>query len=249
MYSIDEFQRAEAHFYSIISSERMQTEHVLAFATGVQSPTLNHAVIHHVDEQFRQSLIACCDFYANKAVPWEIGVPDKHYQQLHHTLQQHGFVETDTGVAMGLLLQSVKKSPVSTALVMKIMDDDVEGWSVPVMLGFESTPDRMAPYTFRHLSAVQTGQPIVHFSGFIDHQAVCSLTLTFGDGNVRVDDVATTPQHQRQGYATQLLLAALEHASGLGAQYGFLEASNSGLSVYNNIGFERLFTTHYFEMA
>ena len=129
------------------------------------------------------------------------------------------------------------------------MQDSMDEWSIPVTLGFESTFEKMQPYTFRHQVAAKGSNTIMHFSGFVDNQAICSLTLTFCDDNVRIDDVATIPQYQRKGYATQLLIAALTHAKSLGSQICFLEASNDGLSVYQHIGFKALFKNHYYEVA
>ena len=248
-HQVQAFHLAEANFFNMISVDRMQTDHIRAFFTGVQSSTLNHAVVYHVDDDFQKSLQSCCDFYANKHVPWEIGVANEDYHALGNILSQHAFVETDTGVAMALLLQDLKVNPTNVALKMKNMQGALDKWSIPVMLGFESTPERMQPYTDRHQVAVKDNNAIMHFSGFVDNQAICSLTLTFCDNNVRIDDVATIPQYQRKGYATQLLLAALAHAKSLGSQCCFLEASNDGLNVYQNIGFEALFKNHYYEVA
>lgn len=249
MHQVQAFQLAEANFFNMISVDRIQTDHLRAFATGVQSPTLNHAVVYHVDEDFQKSLRSCCDFYANKHVPWELGVSDKDYHALGAILHQHAFVEVDTGVAMALLLQDLKVNPTPGALEMRDMWDSLDEWSTPVTLGFESTREQMQPYTFRHQMASKDNNAIIHFSGFVDNQAICSLTMTFCDDNVRIDDVATIPQYQRKGYATQLLLSALAHAKSLGSQCCFLEASNDGLSVYEHIGFKMLFKSHYYEVA
>lgn len=243
------FYLAEANFFNMISVDRMQTDHLRAFATGVQSPTLNHAVVYHVDDGFQKSLRSCCDFYADKHVPWEVGVSDKDYHALGTILRQHAFFEVDTGVAMALLLKDLKVDSTSVALEMRDMQDSMDEWSIPVTLGFESTLEKMQPYTFRHQVAAKGSNTIMHFSRFVDNKAICSLTLTFCENNVRIDDVATIPQYQRKGYATQLLLAALTQAKSLGSQICFLEASNDGLNVYQHVGFKRLFKNHYYEVA
>ncbi len=248
-HQVQAFHLAEANFFNMISVDRMQTDHLRAFATGVQAPTLNHAVVYHVDDDFQKSLQSCCDFYANKHVPWEIGISDENYHDLGAILHQHGFVEVDTGVAMALLLQDLKVDTTPVALEMRDMQDSLDEWSIPVTLGFESTPEKMKPYIFRHQVAVKGNHPIMHFSGFVDNQAICSLTLTFCDDNARIDDVATIPQYQRKGYATQLLVSAIHHAKSLGSQSCFLEASNDGLSVYQHIGFKALFQNHYYEVV
>lgn len=244
---INAFHLAEANFFDMICVDRLQTEHLLAFATGVQSSNLNHAVVYHLDGAFQESLLVCCDFYANKNDPWALVVSDKYHSKLEKLLHQHVFVEIDKGVAMALLLHDMKNFPINTALEVRIMRGSLDEWSAPVMLGFESTPERMRPYTLRHQLAAQAGKAMVHFSGFIDNQAVCSLTLTLCDENTRIDDVSTNPAFQRKGYASALMIAALRHAKERQATTCFLEASVDGFNVYKKIGFCEIFTNYYYE--
>lgn len=241
--------QAEVNFFEKISVDCLHTNHLIAFATGVQSPTLNHAVVHHVDDTIQTSLERCCDFYARKHVPWELGVSEMHEQAFKQALAQHPWVQVDTGVAMGLGLQDLKLEHSPATLEIKPMQDALDAWGVPVTLGFESTFEAMQPYLLRHQVASKGRDTMMHFSGFVDNQAVCSLTLTFCENNVRIDDVATIPQYQRQGYATQLLRSALAYAKAQGAQGCFLEASQDGLRVYENLGFKTLFKNHYYELA
>jgi ribosomal protein S18 acetylase RimI-like enzyme len=76
---------------------------------------------------------------------------------------------------------------------------------------------------------------------------VCSLTLSLSENDARIDDVATMPEHQKQGHATNLIYAALQKAKQLNVSQCFLEASGSGFNLYKRIGFNTLFKNHYYE--
>lgn len=73
-----------------------------------------------------------------------------------------------------------------------------------------------------------------------------SLTLSLHNDLARIDDLGTLPSYQKQGFATELVHFALEQAKNLKANYCFLEASESGLSLYKKIGFKSLFKRQYF---
>jgi hypothetical protein len=92
-HQAEEFYQNEVNFFNMISTDHIETDHLVAFATGVQSPTLNHAVVYHVDDLFQKSLLSCCEFYADKQVPWEIGISDKDYHILGDILHKHAFIE------------------------------------------------------------------------------------------------------------------------------------------------------------
>ncbi len=62
------FVAAEVNFFNMISTSCLQTDHLQAFATGVQSTSLNHAVVHQIKDIFENSLNACCEFYSSKKV-------------------------------------------------------------------------------------------------------------------------------------------------------------------------------------
>lgn len=58
--------------------------------------------------------------------------------------------------------------------------------------------------------------------------------------------MCTLPEFQGKGYARALMTYALSEAKGLGASYAFLEASDSGLGVYQKLGFEPLFKNNIY---
>ena len=62
----------------------------------------------------------------------------------------------------------------------------------------------------------------------------------------RIDDVGTLPEFQGKGYASALMRYVLSEAKKLGARHCFLESSDSGLGVYQKLGFESLFKSNIY---
>jgi ribosomal protein S18 acetylase RimI-like enzyme len=128
------------------------------------------------------------------------------------------------------------------------MSDDLSTWSVPLIYGFESTPEITAVYTQRHQEALAKCHGMYHFSGFLKGEVVVSMTLTVKDSYARIDDVATLPAFQRRGYASAMITYALLKAKELSIKTCFLEASDDGLNIYKRIGFQPLFMNYYYQL-
>ena len=79
-----------------------------------------------------------------------------------------------------------------------------------------------------------------------NNNPIASITLSIHDNIARIDDVGTLPEYQKQGYATQLMQFILIQAIKMNVKYCFLESSTSGLSVYENLGFKKLFKNHLY---
>ncbi|MBL3285103.1 putative GNAT acetyltransferase C-terminal domain protein [Rickettsiales endosymbiont of Paramecium tredecaurelia] len=62
----------------------------------------------------------------------------------------------------------------------------------------------------------------------------------------RIDDVGTLPEFQGKGYASALMRYVLSEAKRLGVRHCFLESSDSGLGVYQKLGFEPLFKNNIY---
>ncbi|WP_133127870.1 GNAT family N-acetyltransferase [Legionella nagasakiensis] len=243
------FRTTENNFFSMVSLEQIAFGHLIAFATGVEAPGLNPAIVYQVDESFETSLSLCFDFYAEKQLPWALILPDYyHNPKIADLLQQHHFIlNGDNGVAMFIALEKIEGPMETASLEIREIQGNLAEWCMPLIEGFESTPEITRPYAIRHQLATEMGKKLYHFSGFIDNQIVCSLSLSFYENKARIDDIATRPQFQRKGYASALIFAALRRAKEYNARYCFLEASGIGLNLYKKIGFRELFTNYCYE--
>ncbi|CEG61515.1 Gnat family acetyltransferase (fragment) [Legionella micdadei] len=243
-----DFHIVENNFFSLVSVNQMDYDHLVAFTTGVQASGLNPAIVKHIDDRFFQSLNACQVYYEKNHVPWALVFPDYLLNEtIERDVQLLGFSNTGTGVAMVAVFDSIQFPSQSLSLQCKLMDDDLHTWSIPLIYGFESTPEVTSVYTHRHQLASENAGLIYHFSGYFENTVVCSLTLSLCGNCARIDDVATMPAFQKQGFGSALIYEALKCAKELSISRCFLEASNNGLGLYKRIGFKALFTNHYYE--
>lgn len=243
------FHKAESNFFSLVSVTKTDYGNLIAFTTGVQASGLNPAIVNRLDDSFATNLTACKLFYSQQKLPWALVLPEYFYNEtIHSLIQEHSLRLTGKGVAMAVELENIQLPSPTVSLTIKDMQDDLHTWSIPLIHGFESTPEVTEVYTKRHSEAIKAGAPLHHFSGFINDMVVCSLSLSLCGENARIDDVSTMPAYQKQGFATALIFSALKHAKQLNAHTCFLEASDSGLSLYKRAGFNELFINHYYEM-
>ncbi|WP_341826610.1 GNAT family N-acetyltransferase [Candidatus Sarmatiella mevalonica] len=86
-----------------------------------------------------------------------------------------------------------------------------------------------------------------HFSLYKQNEPISSITLSMHDNTIaRIDDVGTLPEFQGKGYASALMRYVLSEAKRLGVRHCFLESSDSGLGVYQKLGFEPLFKNNIY---
>jgi ribosomal protein S18 acetylase RimI-like enzyme len=224
-------------------------DNITAFFTGVPVSNLNPAIVNQVNDEFQTNLDDCKSFYTVHKLPWALIIPDYLFDEsLEKRLRSNGFNLTDEGEAMSLALDDIQLCTSDTHLNIKSMENDLETWSIPLLYGFESAPAITDVYTNLHQLASKNFPNIYHFSGFIDNTVVCSLTLSTLKLQARLDDVATMPEYQNQGFATTLIHAVLEKFSQANTRNFYLEASTSGLNVYKRIGFKAIFKNYYYEL-
>lgn len=244
------FHKAEDNFFSLVSFSRKDYGNLIAYTTGVQASGLNPAIVNKIEEQFEKNITVCHSFYTQNKLPWALVLPDYLYtQSIDHLLQKHELELTGLGVGMIALITEIVFPEFHTPLIIKKITKDLKNWSIPLIHGFESTPEVTGVYIQRHELACQSDANLYHFSGFIDNIAVCSLSLSLCDDYARIDDVATVPVFQKKGYATQLIYTALNYAKQLNVTRCFLEASKSGLGLYKKMGFTELFINRYYELS
>ncbi|HHT0593193.1 TPA: GNAT family N-acetyltransferase [Legionella anisa] len=244
------FHDMERHFFSLISLNCLDYQTITAFETGVLATGLNPAFVTKTDKEFLHDLANCRSYFAQKNLPWAIIVSeDTPIFSEHDNQLPPDYELTDTGVGMVLNLLSNSRNIPDTPLEFREMSEDLYTWSTPLIHGFQSTPEITHVYTLRHDEASKKSNDIYHFSGFLAGEAVVSLTLTVKENLARIDDLATIPGFQKRGFASAIMVYALKKALDLKVQTCFLEASSAGLNLYKRIGFQSLFTNHYYELS
>ena len=114
-------------------------------------------------------------------------------------------------------------------------------WLEVLQAGFESNNLTTNQYSKAPGRAQAKGVNMQHFLGSVDNKPVATLTLTFLNDSVRIDNVATCPNFQGLGYASKMLQFGLELAQNKNCKYGFLDASAKGLGIYKRFGFSEIF--------
>lgn len=245
---IDRFHEMEQYFFSHVSINSLDYQTIAAFETGVLAAGLNPAFLLRMDDGFVHDLEMCQSYFAQKKLPWAFIVPE-HLSLVPKIENQiiKQFQLVDTGVGMSLDLLSHSFHFLNNSLQVKLMNDDLHAWSIPLTHGFQSTPEITQVYTSRHIEALKKTRHLYHYSGFFADEPVVSVTLTVKDGIARIDDLATIPKFQKKGFASALMHYILQKASEFNVQFCFLEASLAGLNLYKNLGFQSLFKNFYYE--
>lgn len=245
---METFHQIERHFFSLISTDLLLLQTLNACISEVPVSTLNPAFYLGDYHLLEADICKCKRFYKGYSTPWTLVVPEYlSNSQIINLLTRSGFHYIDQGVAMYLAVRDLEIPELESDLLVRRMDKDIGTWILPSIPAFDSTEEIAAIYRLRHQEAIQKSSEIYHFSGFIQDEIVSSLTLTIEGEGARIDDVATFPNYQNKGYATQLILSTLQVLKESNIPWCFLEASNVGLNIYKKIGFHELFKNHYYE--
>ena len=188
-----------------------------------------------------EALDDCLALIRTAALSVRMAVHQDHLRQVQPSLADLGFTVGETSTAMMLDLSRRAPPPTSPRPCDIRQTNNLDVWSGPVSKAFGLSANLAADYQARHQAAIESGRLFYHFVLSVQGAAVSALTLTICDGLARLNDISTDPAFRGQGYATQLMHAALTHAAELGARQCFLEASAQGLSLYRSQGFSALF--------
>lgn len=238
----DDYTQAETYFAKGISHTFLVIEPDITAYRGFTH--LNFVAIRSEPNAI-QPILKKIEIFFEGINSFEIVIPEGFcIPSMIGEMQQLGYHQTDQSVSMILDLFSFKiKAPiVEEGLHIQSSDTQLQEWMLPLVEAFESTREMCLIYAKAHETALDKGFHFQHYTLYRHNCPVASITLSYQHQCVRIDDVATVPAFQGRGYATRLVNFALSQAKKLGAHSAFLEASDSGLSLYQKIGFQPLFT-------
>jgi len=164
-------------------------------------------------------------------------------------LNAMGYTQKSKSVSMvvGLDRFATDQTPgFDSETTIKPNDDQLNDWMMPLIGAFESTFEICSIYATTHANALKRNINLRHFSLYKQEKPISSITLSMHDAIERIDDVGTMPECQCKGYATHLMHYVLSEAKRLGSRHCFLESSDSGLGVYQKLGFETLFKNNIY---
>jgi predicted GNAT family acetyltransferase len=121
-------------------------------------------------------------------------------------------------------------------------------WSKTLTVGFEMPGestylewiDAFTPFGFGESRKWR------HYIGMLNDEAVAISSMFLGSEAAGIYHVVTLPQARGLGIGTLVTLAPLLEAREMGYQFGVLQSSPMGLSVYSRIGFQEQFVADFY---
>lgn len=242
------FDQAEDYFAKSIARRTQDFSGTAsAYSTDINDEPMNSLIIKKPVSSIDKLIKDAVDFFAD-ITTWCVSIRaelvDKNTAA---TLKRYGFHKAEVSAAMFLHLEEWKEKSEDSNI--KNMDNTLETWAIPLR-AYPNTSDEISlKYAQSHKLALERARNLNHISLFRNDTIISSLTISYNDNWARIDDVATLPEYQGQGFATKLMHHALCLAQNKGAQFCFLEASKKGLSIYQKLGFKELFKNQIFEKA
>ncbi|RUQ81530.1 GNAT family N-acetyltransferase [Legionella septentrionalis] len=246
---INLYRQAEDYFFRGISSKCLDLDDgANAYMTG--GAGLNFIYITRNTKILDKILIKGKQFYDQDNLSFEVIIPQKLCSpQIVGILNTLGYPQKSKSVSMVINLDAFtidKTASFDAEAVIKANDNKLNDWMMPLIGAFESTFDICSIYANVHKKALKRNINLLHFSLYKQDKPIASITLSMNNNIARIDDVGTLPEFQGKGYATHLMRYVLSEVKRLGARHCFLESSDSGLGVYQKLGFEPLFKNNIY---
>lgn len=254
------FRQAEDYFFKSIAQKCLVLgDGATAYMTGVQVADLNFVYIYKTTNVLETILNQSKQFYDQDKLSFVVIIPEEFCTpEMKNIFKTMGYVQTGKTVAMAVQLEDLKVNRITNfddGTVIRANDTLLKEWMIPLVGAFESTIDICSQYTNTHENALKKNCKLYHFSLYqpsprlrstSQERPITSITLSVHNQSARIDDLGTLPEFQGKGYATRLMNYALAEAKRLGAKNCFLEASDSGFSIYQKLGFKLLFKNNIY---
>ncbi|KTC38368.1 GNAT family acetyltransferase [Pseudomonas sp. ABAC21] len=235
------YQKTDEHFYSTTCLPyRRYGSCVSAYVIDEDDGPQNLLIIRLGCVPSGDELAAALDLIRRTPLPVRLVIHEQKVEALRELLTDLDFQAAEMTTAMALRWVSLTPSP-SAAAAQISLTRDLTQWAVPLASAFSSAPAEVAHYQLRHERALEAGEALYHFVLSVEGQVASSLTLSMCDGAARINDFGTVAGLRGKGYGTRLIQTVLLHAWRLGGLLCFLEATTGATSLYQSLGFERLF--------
>lgn len=248
---IELFYKAEDCFFRSISKKCLDFDKLTtAYLTGVDTKHDNLVFIRKNVEAIDEVLNQCKDFYRINNTPWNVVIAEQFISsKFERFLKNINFSFAGKSEVMFIALNKQNKYDNVGNMDIRSVGDKLDQWLQPLVGAFDLTFKVMRQYADVHEMALRNSADFHHFTLFIDKMPISSLTLSLQANNACIHDVGTLPAYQNMGYATLLVKHAINEAIIMGAQYCFLEALESWMSVYQKLGFNPLFKNNTYSFV
>jgi spectinomycin phosphotransferase len=242
---IELYHQSEEYFSEGISLETHQIGNSgFCCMTGIQSPNFNALVVRDLRVPLEEQISRAKAIFDQKKLSHIVMLPDSLLLEPVSTQLDHlGWTEVDMIVAM---YKPLDPAPEPLDVGIKTTNGDLNTWCKPLVPAFGTTEQIGAQSVDARQRALDREYAFHYFTLFNEGMPVTSITISLCNNIARIDDLGTDPAHQKKGFAARLFQYALAKAASLGAKHCFLDASASGLALYEKYGFKRLLQYHEF---
>lgn len=181
--------------------------------------------------------------FSDVPLGWRVGPLTEQPARVEQKLLEVGLTHCES--SPGLVLKSgdclvPAAEPSDFEVRMVSSPQEVKDWLCPYSRGFEIAVDIVKHFEIYMLSRLNQAPFEAWFVGYLKGEPVTSASYLADSAITMIYNVATVPKSRRLGCARWTVEKAIEHAwQKFGLPIG-LYASQSGLSVYQKMGFEHL---------
>ncbi|MEJ1931808.1 GNAT family N-acetyltransferase [Nostoc sp. NIES-2111] len=234
------------HYAHAKNCEFHSDSNLIRFATGIGFPLFNGVIRAQLPpEEIDTTISKTLEYFSTKQLPmfWWTG-PATQPPDLGKYLEAKGFSNVGVLPAMAIDLSILpSEKSLSTDLAITTVSDQqsLKYWTEVAAIAFEIPDTQWDAFYNLELSLGWESEKFIRFIGYENGLPVATSAL-YLDGQVAgLYYVGTHPEARRKGFAKAIVLAALYKARSLGYRVATLQASQMGINIYQQIGFQEYF--------
>jgi N-acetylglutamate synthase len=172
--------------------------------------------------------------FTELALPWCMQVRGTPDAELRRVATEHGLTRPNSVPFMVCAPEAVTYRADPAMSVRAVTGSEVRAYVSTLTAGFESPIGLFGDvFTGRVLDT----EGLTGYLAEVDGQPVATGLSALSGGQLGLFNIATRPAHRGRGYGRAVTERALRDGFAAGASTAFLTATDSGLSLYESIGF------------
>lgn len=172
-------------------------------------------------------------------LPFGLQTRNRQHPETEREAERLGLVRVDREAGMAATADDLRERelPATDAEIVRVGSPRRREVQAVAEAGFEVPRGALAPF-FGEEAVAMPGLSL--YLAFLDDVAVATASGFVQGEAVGIFSVATPPEHRRRGYGAAVTRRAVEDGFALGAELAWLQASSSGKSVYDRLGFREV---------
>lgn len=233
-------------FYQTIAIDQLHLPSLHAFATGVESTSLNVVLDIAKDRELAAADVnSMTSFFQKHQVSWGWFVTAASSDR---GIKNYGFdlIYETAGMYFDL---ANPWSNIESNIVIKEEIGTLQNWIEPIVEGFSSRDNGEA---YRQLNAnlLSKGEKkLRHFTAYHHGEIAASATLFLSGNCIMLHNLATKIKFRNLGIAASLTSHLMSEAKKAGYQHCFLDSSDMAVNLYRKLGFKIYAVTREYELA